>query len=246
MLNQKIPTFVINLDRDSDRMIQVQRDLKPVLCLGVERVQAILGADLPAAVRFMLVRHKLWVERKGDIGCFISHVKAWERVATEQDWCLVLEDDIEPSGLDRLAGLKPPKDAELVFINNRMCPSPADDRAILNFLAITEGLRHLNETKKAPGGDGYLLTPGGARKLLDAVRGDSCFGHVDWRLLRYGVPRAALEGELADSWCAKVLINHLKRPFEPPFGLLKAYCLDVPLVLFTLGHASTRLAVTSR
>ncbi len=246
MLGETIPTFVINLERDSERMTRVQRYLQPVSCLMVERVPAIFGADLPTTVRFMLAQHKPWAEHKGEIGCFISHVKAWERVAAEQGWCLVLEDDIEPSGLERLAALDPPEDGELIFINNRMCPrAPARD-VVPGFLPITEGLCNLNNIKKAPGGDGYLLTPQAAAKLLEAIKKDSCFGHVDWRLLRYGVPSADLEGELAGSWCANVLINHLKWPFQPAFGLLKAYCLDVPLVLFTLGHASSRIAATNR
>ena len=46
----------------------------------------------------------------------------------------------------------------------------------------------------APGGDGYILSRAGARKLLDWVAEDGFGEDVDWRLLAYGLSPAAIAG----------------------------------------------------
>ena len=67
--------------------------------------------------------------------------------------------------------------------------------------------------ENAPGGDGYILSRAGARKLLDWLAEDGFAEDVDWRLIAYGLtpaqiaalPRPSHAGPgwtASASWCA--------------------------------------------
>ena len=71
---------------------------------------------------------------------------------------------------------------------------------------------------------GYLLTPAGAHKLIDAIRQDLCFGHVDWRVLRYCVTPGLVEKVIPATRVAEILRNH--HHWQPPaWGILRACTL---------------------
>jgi len=89
--------YVINLDRAKERWSRIHRQL---LDLGVPhtRVEAIDGNDmaLPAphvhALQFQVMHGRRL--HGAEIGCYFSHLLAMEQfLATEEDYCLILEDD---------------------------------------------------------------------------------------------------------------------------------------------------------
>jgi GR25 family glycosyltransferase involved in LPS biosynthesis len=237
----RLTTLVINMDKDVDRLGRIFDALGKDEELNSVRIQAIPGSSLPQAARVALAHNEGWASKAGEIGCFLSHVKAWEFVAgTDAPFCIVLEDDAIPIGLDRLATTQFPDDFEFIFINDRMTVGSRTDPPTLpaRFVAVRDSLPLLNDRPGGVGGDGYILTPGGARKLLDAVSKDLFFGHVDWRLLRYCVKPEDLEGELNESFVASVIRSHHNPQRAPAWGVLRAYCANTPLVHFGVGSSS--------
>ena len=92
-------TYLINLDRSKDRLQSMTASLN-LLEIDFERVSAVdrdtlsdlLGnkeIDSPS----LNYPHSL---TKGEIACFLSHKKCWEKlVNSEEDWALILEDNCD-------------------------------------------------------------------------------------------------------------------------------------------------------
>ncbi|MGP4842516.1 glycosyltransferase family 25 protein [Marinobacter sp. 1Y8] len=93
--------YVINLDRDVRRLEQLSLQLDG-LGLPFERIAAVDGRDVSDSDyhRFQQARprqNKRWL--RGQMGCFLSHYKAWEKIAAgAESYGVVLEDDIYLSG----------------------------------------------------------------------------------------------------------------------------------------------------
>lgn len=231
-----VTLFVINLDADHERISTLRCALEVKQGFDIVRVSGVPGKELPFTAREALSFDKAWAVRRGEIGCFLSHVKAWECVAsTESPFSVVLEDDCVPENLERLNSLAIPSDADLIFINDRMSPGSrfGQGERVPKCLPISCALQVLNRgglKQGGVGGDGYILTPKAARKLLDAVTADHFFGHVDWRLLRYGVSESDLTPEFDDTELEFVIRRHHNPNRPPAMGILKSYCLDTPLV----------------
>lgn len=79
--------YVINLDRSPDRLEFIQQQLASS-GLTFERVPAVDGRLLSAGA------YPDAVISPPEIGCFLSHISAWERaVASTDEFSLILEDD---------------------------------------------------------------------------------------------------------------------------------------------------------
>lgn len=101
-------TLLINLAESKDRLSKMTCRLKK---LGVEyeRIEAINGKQLTQATKDSLTYPYNHFESKvrytreltdGEIGCFLSHRMCWEKlVASNEDFALIMEDDIEISTL---------------------------------------------------------------------------------------------------------------------------------------------------
>ncbi|WP_457938833.1 glycosyltransferase family 25 protein [Mesorhizobium sp. 10J20-29] len=92
-----INTYVINLDRASERLAYMQRQLD-ALSLPYERVDAIDGSQLMRPVAGFDERgYQLLHGRKfnpGEVGCYLSHMQALRKfMDSGADHCLILEDD---------------------------------------------------------------------------------------------------------------------------------------------------------
>lgn len=240
----QVTALIINLEKDDERRAAILAQFAGLGEFQPKIVDGVYGSSLPDSLCEALSQDKQWAKNKGTIGCFLSHVKAWEEVARLTDrFAIVLEDDVNVKGLSQLSGLAFPDDAEIVFVNDRM--SPAEGGATPTALPIWRALQQLEKAHGGPGGDGYLLTPDGARKLLAASAKDFYFGHVDGRLLRYATTESDLVKLPEKSWIAGVVRYHRHPSLVPALGLLKGYCLSWPLVRH-LGVASIREAEDSR
>lgn len=231
---------MINLDEDRDRLDALLAALSDLSGFAVSRIPAVRGRDLPDAACCLLADAEGWKMRKGEIGCFLSHVKAWEAiVARGAGWSLVLEDDVEPVGLGRLREQPMPEPYDFVFVNDRMSPgtrSDPPDRA-LSILPIDRALEVLTRSGKGVGSDGYMITSAAAERLLAAVSRDLFFGNIDWRLLRYSVGEHTLAA-IAGSRVDHVLRTHHNPRRQPDWEVLTAGCTSTPLVRYRLGLKS--------
>lgn len=98
MISRNVGVFLINLDRSPDRLENVSKNLKEV-GLPFDRIAAVDGTklDMDNIGSFAL---KKSVEKNKSlnssaIGCSLSHYYAYKRfLATNYEWCLVLEDDV--------------------------------------------------------------------------------------------------------------------------------------------------------
>lgn len=227
----------INLDRNPERAAELRRQFAgsaPPLHL----VAGVEGRRLAAAAVRRLGGDP---HMRGTLGCFLSHAGAWEAMLDRGDaHCLVVEDDVIPL-LDlppRLDGLGLPPGFELLFVNDRIAPR-LDPAATAGFTAHTlpAAMAAFPPEDNAPGGDGYILSREGARKLLGWVAEDGFAGDVDWRLIAYGLTRAEVAAlprpSHAGPWLDRVGAV-VRRPER-----LAAYVLHPPLIR-TVGVSSDR------
>jgi len=93
--------FVINLDRSPHRWESIHSQLQ-TLELSAERVSAVDKLQLESAYLQQIVPPissslKYYFPKeisRGEVACFLSHKKCWERLAqSSEDWALILEDD---------------------------------------------------------------------------------------------------------------------------------------------------------
>lgn len=107
MKMHKIPSFVINLDARHDRMHHI-KNVQQRLDLRIQRIPAVNGRSLPVEslpvapfVRTSLRSgkrfSKIHLTTSGEVGCFLSHRAAWQKVAAESQTCLIFEDDADPT-----------------------------------------------------------------------------------------------------------------------------------------------------
>jgi glycosyl transferase family 25 len=94
------PIYVINLDRDVERMASLDGSLRS-LGLAYVRVPAVLGKEVPAWEKLVDAplygaRNRNIMPRAGEVGCYLSHLRAMEEfLRTDAPWCVILEDDVE-------------------------------------------------------------------------------------------------------------------------------------------------------
>ena len=92
--------YVINLDRDAERMASIRANLE-TLGLPFERLPAVVGKEVPDWEKLVDLpayawRNRLDTPRAGEVGCYLSHLKAMETfLRTDAPWCVILEDDVE-------------------------------------------------------------------------------------------------------------------------------------------------------
>jgi glycosyl transferase family 25 len=162
-----IPCYLINLDRAPDRLAFIFRRLQ---ALGVpySRLSAVDGSVMPEKDRAAFITSRPRDGRTwgaGQIGCFMSHVKAWEKIADgSEPYGVIIEDDVHVSD-EAPAFLKSPSwipaDADIVRLESTgqwlklgKTSSQIDDRSV----------RRVRST--AWGAGAYVLSKSAALKLL--------------------------------------------------------------------------------
>lgn len=97
----RMSVYVINLDRSPQRWARISANLG-AMGLDFERLAAVDAAQAPDAVveafydEAANARHYFMPLKRGEVGCFLSHRKAWQAlVDSGADMAVVLEDDVE-------------------------------------------------------------------------------------------------------------------------------------------------------
>jgi glycosyl transferase family 25 len=163
--------YVINLDRDSERMASIHANLVR-LGLSYERLPAVMGKDVPDWEKLVdpsayAWRNRLDMPRAGEVGCYLSHLKAMETfLQTEAPWCVILEDDVEvlPACADVLRSLSEKGDWDLVKLFNFHSGMPVKKRALAGGHHLVS---HLTRTTSSAA---YVVNRRAAETLLKSMR----------------------------------------------------------------------------
>jgi GR25 family glycosyltransferase involved in LPS biosynthesis len=223
-------TFVINLDQDTARLERTTQQLGARATFS--RIPGVKGAYLPDQQAAALTKG-LGAEMRGTIGCFLSHIRAWEcGLNTAFDHYLVLEDDaMLIAGLpSTIAALELPANYDVCFINERMAPADFNYRARSSATmpaAISIDSKSANWT--SAGTDGYFISRKGATKLLDMLERDCIAGDIDWRLVYYSLTSKHRSRLIArGGFLAQALLYHGQSVVSTE--TMKNYVLVPPLV----------------
>ena len=173
--------FVINLDSRSDRWQNIEKRLRS-LRLPYERLRAIDGRSLTQEQYDYYNRDALQPLKISEIGCFLSHQKAWRAVVNQDlETAWIIEDDVLflkrvarlDAYIDRLTSFD--RDWEFVYTDRRqpyLFYKYVRQEQVKGFLDYT---RHIQDKKVCrnilmPGpslnSDGYIICRRGAEKLL--------------------------------------------------------------------------------
>jgi glycosyl transferase family 25 len=163
--------YVINLDRDTERMASIHANLVR-LGLSYERLPAVMGKDVPDWEKLVDLpayewRNRLDMPRAGEVGCTLSHLKAMETfLKTDAPWCVILEDDVEvlPACSEVLRSLAEKDDWDLVKLFNFHSGMPVGKRALgsAHHLVV-----HLTRTTSSAA---YVVNRRAAETLLKSMR----------------------------------------------------------------------------
>ena len=163
--------YVINLDRDAERMASIRANLD-ALGMPFERLPAVMGKDVPEWEKLVDVpayawRNRLDMPRAGEVGCYLSHLKAMETfLKTDAPWCVILEDDVEvlPACADVLRSLAEKDDWDLVKLFNFHSGMPVKKRALGGGHRL---VAHLTRTTSSAA---YVVNRRAAESLVKSMR----------------------------------------------------------------------------
>jgi len=158
---------LINLERSTDRLIACAEQLE-AYNLPFERIEAVNGDSLNAAAINELYNfadssyHKHLTN--GELGCYLSHVRAWQKIVDEQlDYAVILEDDILLQD-DIQQGLEAIKDIQQPWDLIKLAEEPAKRKAVHQ---IQAGAFSLITYNKVPSRTcAQVVSLSGAKKLL--------------------------------------------------------------------------------
>jgi glycosyl transferase, family 25 len=165
------PIYVINLDRDVERMASLAGSLRG-LNLTYIRVSAVLGKEVPnweqlVDAKLYGARNRLPMPRPGEVGCYLSHLKAMEEfLRTDAPWCVILEDDVEvlPACVPVLAALGEKDDWDLAKLFCFHSGMPVRKRALTPTHQLVV---HLTRTTSSAA---YAVNRRAAETMLKSMR----------------------------------------------------------------------------
>ena len=162
--------YVINLDRDLERLEAVRKNFASQ-GLSFERVPGIVGKELPDWRGYVdmpaYARHnRQETPRPGEIGCYLSHLKAMETfLRSEAAWCVIFEDDAEvlPGFVEVLRALGERTDWDMVKLFNFHSGLPVRKGRLT---ATHDLVVHLTRTTSAAA---YAVNRRAAKRLLESM-----------------------------------------------------------------------------
>ena len=160
-------SLVINLDRSPNRLAamtaQAERHSLPF-----QRIRAIDGLALPDDMRAEFLDERGGIASKmivGEVGCYASHMRAWQRVVADRlPHAMVLEDDVI-LGLDVVAIADAavrscPAGWDLIHLNGRT------KKSVVRVAQLDTNHRLIRYTLPPLNSCAYIISQAGARKML--------------------------------------------------------------------------------
>lgn len=197
--DSSLGVLVINLRRRPDRWSRVVTAAGRAGLPPVERIDAVDGADLDPSTpdvarifnlstwRYGSARnaHQDHGYRRRVLGCALSHVEAWKRIAERDEIHLVLEDDVTfaedfaAQWVPLLERLRRDRTWDLVQLG------VLDDRDLYGDSVVLPGLKRFSSRPRTfgAGAFAYLVRPRTASLLLDHARRWGIQQAVDWWLV---------------------------------------------------------------
>lgn len=227
--------YVVSMDKDHEKFRAAKDILSREGFADVTRVRGVPGSTLPNVGCDILTKTSNYSIGKGALGCFLAHASAWEQIAASNAaWCIVFEDDVRFHDLGMVPKLAIPADAHLIFCNDYMQPEVepgVSPGGAMRTAPISLCLKKMVRRRyNGIGTQGYFLSRSGAQRLVDAVRRDGFFGHVDWRLMRYCTTEAIIDDAIPGTRVAYVLRHHHNQAHPPAWGILNGYVATRALV----------------
>lgn len=97
----KVKTYIINLPKDTERRINIFKELNKITCLDPELIEAVNGKEqerekLSKMFDFKKSQKYLSVDiALGEVGCTLSHFECYKKLlASDQNYALIVEDDL--------------------------------------------------------------------------------------------------------------------------------------------------------
>lgn len=202
--------YVVNLDSRTDRWNSLI-EAEPWIKTHAERTSAVHGKTIQMTpIIYDLFEHNNFNWKKSIMGCSLSHIKLWSKIAASEtlqpnDKILILEDDVrfrphwrtqwkeavrcipEDADLLYLGGVLPPNKAVLSSILEPSNPYWASIRPNTFFSPVELPMFHFCTYS-------YILTPLGAQKLVVGIMEskekapaaiDHILGHPGYQLKTY-------------------------------------------------------------
>lgn len=223
--------YYINMDKDIHRAQRMERQLKS-WNVPFERIAAVKGGLLPGSVSAVLTRGES-TNMKGTLGCFLSHVSAWEKLIERGlDYAMILEDDAKlllPPPPSLAAVCK--ENFDVLFVNHRMAfASDEQSGPPIQIKSVKEAVKFKPPTWRAAGTDGYFISRTGAERLIDWLREDGFWGDIDWRLIFYALGKEWRTCLPAEGFAQTAVSHHARRCEERE--AMRAFVLTPALI----GH----------
>lgn len=167
-----VHTWVINLDRDVERLQRISQQLAPT-GLAWTRMPAVYGRDLPADEQRRLLDAATYRRRHGmepalgELGCYLSHVAVMRALlASSHAAALVLEDDVllTPALVPVLQGLMAhPARWDMVKLSQVHSGTPQP------YLDVAPGHRLAVMLSRCTGSSAYLMNRRAAEAYLARI-----------------------------------------------------------------------------
>jgi GR25 family glycosyltransferase involved in LPS biosynthesis/glycosyltransferase involved in cell wall biosynthesis len=162
---------IVNLERRSDRLVDIKLKLHNVGIHNYEVIKAVDGATLePTMYIKKLFENNDFNYRKGVIGCALSHLNLWEQLVNDKknEFYVVFEDDI--TFVDNFK-------MKLDNILNGVCGSNNSiEFCLLGGGSISKSNENIEDlyvlkryVKTVDGLYGYIVTKSGAKKMIDYI-----------------------------------------------------------------------------
>ncbi len=176
--------YVINLDRRKDRMEKLYKN-NPSLELITERISAVEGKKLqltPQLARLFRPNDFLW--KKAVMGCALSHLGLWWRLANEKpeiNSYLILEDDakLAPDWEERCRQAQPhvPENYDIIYLGGILPPNRVPfehyKEKVNDYFSIVKPNQMFGQPKHTRYfhwcAYAYVLSKQGAKKIFDLM-----------------------------------------------------------------------------
>ncbi|NVK23387.1 MAG: glycosyltransferase family 25 protein [Gammaproteobacteria bacterium] len=172
MSSHSVPIYVINLDDNQPRLADVTEQLE-VLNLNFERISAVAGRRLTEQEITECydannnLKHHHRDLTKGEMGCYLSHRKIWQKMVDGQiPKALILEDDIriQPRLLEALDIANKSQGWEVIKVADAESVCPAHSKELTDNMTLVSYFKVPNRTM------GYFITLEAAKKMLSLKR----------------------------------------------------------------------------
>lgn len=202
--------YIINLDKDTDRLSSTLQECKKISNNKTPiRIPGVYGKKLQQKI---IDNNTTYIYSKfgpkSAIGCAMSHINAWKKIIENNDnSALILEDDvsIDNDFAYKIKNIEIPDDFYIIYLG---CTIGCDANKNYDieyplaklFIGNPKKVVKINDNVFIPSLPlalhGYILSKKGAKYLINKLKQDKIYSHIDAQILNYNIPRYAVTPQL--------------------------------------------------